>query len=351
MSRKTGVVTDSRYVHHGAVYLSPETPERIKALYLMLSKPDMKGKFHSLAPRFATYDDLALVHSPHYIDMIAATKEKPLAMLDSDTQATEETYDTARLAAGGCLAAVDAVIAGRVDNAFALIRPPGHHAGRSHSAGFCIFNNIAIAARHALVRLGFRRILIVDWDLHHGDGTQSIFYDTNAVLFFSTHQYPAYPGTGWFTEVGEGEGRFYTVNVPLKAYADNALYVSAYRRILQPLAHLYQPELVLVSAGFDIYRHDPLGDMQVTPHGFATLTRLVMDIADACCGGKLVLVLEGGYHIGGLCDSVREVLMELSDETHISEDEIHRLEYEAEQQRDRIIPRVIAHISEGWTLC
>jgi len=351
MDRKTGIVRDERYLRHGAFSLNPEVPARLKELYSMLDGKEMKGKFTLIEPRYASFEDLALVHSPNYIKMVASTAGKKLTILDPDTHATPDTYDTALLAVGGCLCAVEAVMSNRVDNAFALIRPPGHHAGRSHSAGFCIFNNIAITARHALLRLGLKRVLIVDWDLHHGDGTQEIFYDTSSVLYFSTHQYPAYPGTGWLTEVGEGEGRFYTINVPLKAFSDNAIYVMAFRRILQPVARLYRPDVILVSAGFDIARHDPLGDMQVTPHGFAALTRLIMDTADECCNGKLLFILEGGYDVDTLKESVKGVLKELKGETTISEDEIHRLEYEAEQQRDRIIPQVIAQITEKWPIC
>ncbi|MCX7981597.1 MAG: histone deacetylase [Syntrophales bacterium] len=351
MKKKTGIVKDERYLRHGSYLLNPETPSRLKEVYDLLDSPEFRDKFLLLPPRYANVEDLMLVHSKNYIDMVAATRGQRLTVLDPDTHATEESYDTALLAVGGCLSALEAVIEGKVDNAFALIRPPGHHADRNHSAGFCIFNNIAITAAYALRQLGLKRILIVDWDLHHGDGTQNIFYRTSAVLYFSIHQYPAYPGSGWLTEIGEGEGRYYTVNVPLKAFADNATYVMVFRRLLQPIARAYRPDIILVSAGFDIYQHDPLGDMQVTPLGFATLTRLVMDAADECCAGKLLLILEGGYDTHGLRNSVGAVLKELSGETHVSEDDIHRLEYEAEQQRDRIIPQVIAQIKEKWPVC
>ncbi|HOJ51696.1 MAG TPA: histone deacetylase [Syntrophales bacterium] len=351
MARKTGIVRDERYLQHGAYYLNPETPARLKEVYSLLDTPDFRNKFVLIPPRYASFEDLTLVHSPNYIEMVAATEGQRLTILDPDTHATEKSYETARLAAGGCLCALEAIIEGKVDNAFAFIRPPGHHAGRDHSAGFCIFNNVAITAAHALSRLGLKRVLIVDWDLHHGDGTQEIFYRTSSVLYFSTHQYPAYPGSGWLTEIGEGEGRFYTINVPLKAFADNATYVAVFRRLLQPVARAYRPDIILVSAGFDILRHDPLGDMQVTPLGFATLTRLVMDMADECCRGRLLLVLEGGYDTEGLRASVGAVLKELLDETHVPEEDIHRLEFEAEQQRDRIIPQVIGQIGEKWPVC
>ncbi|MDQ5984761.1 MAG: Histone deacetylase-like amidohydrolase [Syntrophus sp. SKADARSKE-3] len=348
MPRKTGIVRDNRYLRHGAGIAHPESPRRLEAIHAMLDKPDMAGKFISIQPRYATHDEIALVHDPRYIDLIAQTANQDCVVLDPDTETTSDTYDTAKLAVGGALSAVDAVMNGDVGNAFAIIRPPGHHAGTGHAAGFCIFNNIAIAARYAISRYGLSRVLIADWDLHHGDGTQSIFYNDKKVLYFSTHQFPAYPGTGFLTDVGHGEGAFYTINVPMKACGDNAMYVKAYRGLLQPVAMEFKPELVLVSAGFDIYEKDPLGDMKVTPTGFAALTRIMMDIADVVCDGHLVAVLEGGYHVTGVAESVKAVLNEMHDDTHYSEDNLDRLEYEADQGKDQTIRRVMEQVEPVW---
>ena len=348
MPRKTGIVRDDRYLRHGAGFFHPESPERLEALYTMLDRPDMAGRFVHIPPRYATQDEIALVHSRSYIEMIAGTAGQDCCTLDPDTQTTCDTYDTTKLAVGGVLNAVDDVMNGKVDNAFALVRPPGHHAGTGHAAGFCIFNNVAIAARYALSRHRLNRILIADWDLHHGDGTQSIFYTDNKVLYFSTHEHPAYPGSGWLTETGREEGSGYTINVPLKACGDNALYVKAFRGLLQPVARQFKPELVLLSAGFDIHHQDPLGDMRVTPTGFAALTRILLDIADAGCQGKVVAVLEGGYHIAGLTESVKVMLNEMREETRFSEDNLERLEYEADQGKDQTIRYVREQINPFW---
>jgi acetoin utilization deacetylase AcuC-like enzyme len=308
----------------------------------------MAGNYVPIPPRYADHDELALVHNRSYIDLIASTAGQHHHYLAPDTTTSADSYDTAKLAVGGKLNAVDAVMNGTIDNAFALIRPPGHHAGKGHAAGFCIFNNVAIAARYALSRHKLSRILIADWDLHHGDGTQATFYDDKRVLYFSTHQFPCYPGTGRLTDNGHGEGAGYTVNVPLKAGSDDALYVKAFHAVLRPVALHFKPDLVLLSAGFDIDHRDPLGSMNVTPSGFAAMTRILLDVADACCGGRIVAALEGGYDLTGLAESVKAVLKEMRGETHFSEDALYRLEYEADQYKDRTIERVIDHISPVW---
>lgn len=349
--RRTGIVRDRRYLDHGSEYIQPETPSRLEAIYAMLEAPDMDAHFVEIEPRYADLKEIALVHDPKHIERVAGTAAKAHAYLDSDTETTPESFETARLAVGGLFNAIDEVMAGSVDNAFALVRPPGHHARRSDSAGFCLFNNIALGAMHALNVHGLKRILIADWDLHHGDGTAYTFYNDKKVLYFSTHQYPAYPGTGAVEEIGRGEGIGYTVNVPLRPGAGNEQYVKIYRKLLEPLARAFKPELVLVSAGFDIYAQDPLGGMGVTSRGFAYLTRILMNIADACCQGRLVLTLEGGYHIKGQAASVKAVLNELRDETHVSDEELFRIENEAEERFypvESLINRVINQIEPLW---
>ncbi len=348
MSNRTGVVVDERYLRHGEGYYHPESPRRLEAVYAMLEKPDMAGKYVAIPPRYATHEEIGLVHSQFYIGVVAGTAGKKYFSLDADTQTSPESYDTAKLAVGGVLNAVDAVMTGAVDNAFAFVRPPGHHAAKERGAGFCLFNNVAIAARYALARYGLQRILIADWDLHHGDGTQETFYRDQRVLYFSTHQYPAYPGSGTITETGQGAGEGYTVNVPLKARTDDALHVKAFRGVLQPVAMKFRPELILLSAGFDSYFQDPLGDMRVTPKGYVYMTRIIMDIAGACCGRRLVAVLEGGYNIDGLTESVRAVLREMRGETHAAEDDLYRMEYEADQGKDQILRRVADQLNPYW---
>jgi acetoin utilization deacetylase AcuC-like enzyme len=236
-----------------------------------------------------------------------------------------------------------------VDNAFALVRPPGHHAEKDTAAGFCVFNNIAIGAMHAILKYNLKRILIVDWDLHHGNGTQHSFYGDQRILYFSTHQYPYYPGTGDLQEIGRGQGEYYTINVPLSMGAGDSSFVKIFHKILQPVALEYKPELILLSAGFDTYFQDPLGGMRVTPKGFAAMTRILLNIADACCQGRLVAVLEGGYHVAGLTKSVKAVLEEMLDETHFTEEKLSSLEKETDEEASQsTINKVISRISPCW---
>ena len=348
MSNNTGIVKDRRYLRHGSEFTHPETPQRLVSIYEMLENPDTAWKYIGIDARAATREELERVHLPCYIDTIAATAGQPMFMLDPDTVATAETYEVAKLAAGGTMNAIDSVISGEVDNAFALVRPPGHHAQPGTAAGFCIFNNIAIGARHAIARHKLERILIVDWDLHHGNGTQEIFYEDPRVLYFSTHQSPGYPGTGALTELGKGAGLGYTINVPLSTGADDAFYLRVFRDILSPVARAFEPQLILVSAGFDPYVGDPLGEMRVTPEGFACLTRVLLTLAEECCDGRLVAVLEGGYHIQGLTKCVRAVLQELLGETRVTEPVLCQLADGADERANRLINRVRENLEEYW---
>jgi acetoin utilization deacetylase AcuC-like enzyme len=311
----TGIVYDQRYAEHRTADGHPENFRRLQAIYKALDKDDHRGRFVRIEPRAATPPELELVHSPDYVVRIAATESKPYTALTADTHASAGSYKAAALAAGGLLEAVERVVSGRLQNAFALIRPPGHHAEKSRAMGFCLFNNIALAACFARRIMGLQRILIFDWDVHHGNGTQHIFEDDPAVLFFSIHQYPHFPGTGFFTEAGRGRGEGYTVNIPLsKGYGDGD-YVMLVRSLLRPVALEFDPDLILVSAGFDIHRSDPMGGMRLTRHGFAGLTRSIMEIADACCRGRIVMALEGGYNTRTIGSCVKATIDELSGRT------------------------------------
>ena len=309
---RTAIVWDPRYLNHQTSNGHPESRQRLIAIYGMLEQLRDRHHFAEIAPRPATAEEILLVHSPEYLQKIAATDGLESVALTGDTHTSAESYRTACLAAGGVLEAVTTVASGKLNRAFALVRPPGHHAEKSRAMGYCLFNNIALAAAYARQRLGLKRILIVDWDVHHGNGTQHLFERDPDVLFFSIHQYPHFPGTGFFTEAGIGPGEGFTVNLPIpRGYGDGE-YVAILSAILPPLAAEFQPDLVLVSAGFDMHPQDPLGGMQVTTRGFAGMTRCIMDLADACCQGKLVLCLEGGYCVDVLGDAVKAVLMELA---------------------------------------
>lgn len=310
--RKTGIVRDERYLDHEPGRWHPESPERLMAIYSMLNGRDMEGIFLDLPTRRATRDELLRIHSPRYVDMILATAGKGYRSLDPDTAVSEGSCEAALLAAGGVSEAISVVLSGEMDNAFALVRPPGHHAEHSRGMGFCLFNNLAVGVRHAQAAHGIKRVLAVDWDLHHGNGTQHSFENDSSVLYFSTHQYPYYPGSGASEEIGKGSGEGFTVNVPLSSGKGNGEYAAVFDRILKPIALEFDPELILVSAGFDIHANDPLGGMRVTSHGFARLTRRLMDIADACCRGRVVMTLEGGYDLDGLSSSVKAVIREMA---------------------------------------
>jgi len=316
---KTGIVRDESYLEHQPGDFHPESPKRLETIYGMLEDPDMKENYREVPVREATEEELLFIHSKDYIDMVAATAGKPYGYLDADTQTSEGSYLAALRAAGGLCNAIDMVESGELDNAFALVRPPGHHAERNRGMGFCLFNNVAIGARYAQRKSGLKRILIADWDLHHGNSTQHSFEDDPYILYFSTHQYPYYPGSGSFQEVGTGKGEGYTVNVPLSTGYGDAEYVAIYDQILKPIARQFNPHFVLCSVGFDIYMHDPLGGMSVSPDGFAGLTQVLMDIARESCDGKLVLTLEGGYNLDGLRDSAKAVLKELIGESTIGD--------------------------------
>ncbi len=348
MSRRTGIVKDGRYLQHATGMDHPESPERLAAVYEMLDNPHMSWKYESIDPREASHEEIAYVHTLPYIHEIACTAGKDCVFLDSDTIAGPETYEIAKLAAGGLMNAIDAVMAKEVDNAFAFVRPPGHHAGEGNSAGFCVFNNVAIGAMHAMKKHGMKKILIVDWDLHHGNGTQKTFYSDRRVLYFSTHQYPFYPGTGGLQEIGEGQALGYTVNVPLRHGAVNGTFVSIFRSILEPIANAFNPELILVSAGFDTYYQDPLGSMRVTPEGFAAMARVLLNIADKCCLGRMVAVLEGGYHTIGLARSSKAMLEEMFDETHWTDKKLDEMEQHADEENKPVIRSVINVMRPYW---
>jgi acetoin utilization deacetylase AcuC-like enzyme len=272
----------------------------------------MQGKLTELKPRQASRAELELNHSADYIDQVAATAGHSFTSLDPDTSTSPRSWEAAQMAVGGVLVAIDRVMEGTFDTCFALVRPPGHHAEKGWGKGFCLFNNIAVGAHYARQKYGLERILIADWDLHHGNGTQNAFYADPQVLFFSTHQYPYYPGSGSIVEVGERSGKGFTVNVPLPGGQGDRDYLEIYRSLLKPVALEFKPQLILVSAGYDIYCDDPLGAMEVTPSGFAALTALIMELARSSCQGKMVMSLEGGYHLDGLRDSVKATLQQLA---------------------------------------
>ena len=308
--KKTGIVRDGRYLKHDPGAYHPESPRRLDVLYSMIDQ-ELKGKYVQVDPILAEEEALLWIHDRSYINMVASTAGKEYTPLDPDTSTSPGSYEAALLAAGGLCKAVSMVMEGELDNAFAVVRPPGHHAERARAMGFCLFNNVAIGARYAQKSLGAKKVLIADWDLHHGNGTQHSFEDDSTVLYFSTHQYPYYPGSGSLREVGTGEAKGYTVNVPLSVGNGDVEYVGIFEKILKPIAREYRPDLIMVSAGFDIYANDPLGGMNVTATGFAAMTRCLLDVAEEVCNGRVVATLEGGYNMQGLRECGKAVLEEM----------------------------------------
>ncbi len=309
----TGIVTDQSFLAHDTGSGHPERADRLRAIGRWLDANPGSGRLH-LDAREATVHELTRVHAPEHVEAVEVSAHFPRYAFDADTPVSPGSFAAARRAAGGVLTLVDEVMAGRIDNGFAFVRPPGHHAERDRAMGFCLFNNVAVAAAHLREAHGLERVLVVDWDVHHGNGTQHAFYGDPHVLFISSHQYPFYPGTGAAREAGAGEGEGYTLNLPFPAGYGDAQYVRAFLEVVEPVARRFQPQFVLVSAGFDAHRQDPLAGMDLTEDGFARLARLLLQVARDVCKSRLVAVLEGGYHLEALTRSVAAVLGEMSGE-------------------------------------
>ena len=290
-----------------------ESPERIEAIYRMVEE-EISFPYLEIEPRLALEEEIEMVHSPSYLNLIKETSGKERVILDPDTATSSRSYEVALMAAGGLLEAIDSIIEGKTENGFALVRPPGHHAEASRAMGFCLFNNAAIGAEYLVKKHGLDRIMIVDWDLHHGNGTQHSFYERSDILYFSTHQFPHYPGTGYWDERGKAKGEGFTINVPLSSGKTDEDYFFIYKKILYPVASIYKPEFILVSAGFDIAEDDPLGGMRVSESGFGVLTSELISLAHKFSKDKILFTLEGGYDLKSLQHGVKQVLLHLGGE-------------------------------------
>ncbi len=311
---KTGFVYDPRFLEHDMGHGHPESPERLRAIVARLEASGLLAQLTRIAPAKAEDRWITKVHAPSYVHALNAHQPASgRVQLDPDTSMSPGSLAAAYLAAGGALAACDAVIRGEVAHVFCAVRPPGHHAEHNRAMGFCFFNNVAIAARYLQQQHGLARILIVDWDVHHGNGTQHTFEEDRSVLFFSTHQYPHYPGTGRATETGTGEGEGYTINVPMSGGEGDEEYVDVFERVLVPAADRFRPDAVIISTGFDAHRDDPLANMGLTEAGYAALTRIVADIAKRHSRHRLISCLEGGYHLTALAASVEAHVRALLD--------------------------------------
>jgi len=307
---RTGIVKDWQYMEHNMGAFHPESPQRIEAIYRMIER-EITFPFLEIKPRLAKEKEVEMVHYPSYVQAIKGTSGQERVVLDPDTATSSRSFEIALLAAGGLLKAIDLIIEGKIKNGFALVRPPGHHAEGARAMGFCLFNNVAIAAEYLIKKHALKRILIVDWDLHHGNGTQHSFQKRNDVLYFSAHQYPHYPGTGYWDETGAEEGEGFTVNVSLAPGKTDEDYFFIFQKVLSPIAKAFKPEFILVSAGFDIYRNDPLGGMLVSEEGFGAMTWELLALAHEHCQDRLLFTLEGGYDLQGLQLGIKQVLLQL----------------------------------------
>jgi acetoin utilization deacetylase AcuC-like enzyme len=306
VTRRVGVAGDPRFERHRGPAGHPERPERLAAVARALEE-----RAHLLAriePRPAEDAEILRVHGAEHLALLEQAARRAPVRLDPDTYLSRESAEIARLAAGTAVEAARRVARGELDAGFVAVRPPGHHAEAGRAMGFCLFNNVAIAARALQRDEGLERVLVLDWDVHHGNGTQHLFEADPSVLYFSTHQFPYYPGTGDFDEAGVGPGEGATVNVPLPAGSGDAEWTGVLARALAPVARSFRPELLLVSCGFDAHADDPLASMEVTREGFASLASIARSLAEECCGGRIVLVLEGGYALSGLYEGTAAVL-------------------------------------------
>ena len=298
-TQKTAFIYHPEYLNHDTGPNHPERPSRLRACLAALQKSDVWEQLHRIEPTHASIEQLGYAHAPNYSERIRRHCEQEVP-LTYDTPVVKASFDIARLSAGGVLQAAAAVATGTAKNAFALVRPPGHHATPNRSMGFCLFNNIAIAARYLRKEHKLERVAIVDWDVHHGNGTQDIFYEDGSVFFFSIHESPLYPGTGARNERGYGKGQGTTLNVPMLGGSGDNEYIAVFEKMLIPALKKFSPELILISAGFDAHYLDLLSTTAVTPSGFATLTNLILEFAE----GRVVSALEGGYSLEGLSESV-----------------------------------------------
>lgn len=307
MELRTAVVRDNRYLLHQPGLVHPDRPERVEEIYKMLDS-NFGDRLITLEPELATLEQLELVHTPNYIRKVLKTSERAFTNLAPDTPVCSQSYLSAWLAVGGCIKGLQALLSGRCDICFALVRPPGHHAAPDRAAGFCIFNNLGVTARYALARHGFRRILIIDWDIHHGNGIQDLFYDEREVFYLSSHYRGWYPPTGDWSETGVGDGLGYTVNLPLSKDVEDADMLFLYWKALVPIAQSYKPELIFVAAGFDGHHSDPLGRIRLTERSFRGLAEMLLEIRASIGNPPILLELEGGYDVISLVSCVKEVL-------------------------------------------
>jgi acetoin utilization deacetylase AcuC-like enzyme len=342
MALGTAIIYSNRYLDHDTGPFHPESPARLQGIMERLERNETIGKQFGVMidPKPASRKEIELVHNTRYVDYVKESCEKGVPRLDSDTPICPESYDVALLAAGGLLLACEKILAGEFSNAFALVRPPGHHAGingralTASSAGFCLFNNIAIAARKLTKDLGFDRVLILDFDCHHGNGTQEIFYTNPSVMYTSLHQdgRTLFPGTGSIQEVGEGKGKGYTVNIPFPPGSGDDAFAKAMDEVVEPVARQFDPKWLLVSVGFDALHDDPISNMDLSSQGYRDLFEKTIRLANSLCHGRCLVTLEGGYG-KTVPDAALAAISAMS-----------KVSYDPDDKRRKTLPRIVEKV-------
>ncbi|MHB8893823.1 MAG: histone deacetylase family protein [Candidatus Geothermincolia bacterium] len=303
---------DPLFEEHKTGYGHPERPERLPIAMNALADSGLLEDIEVISPRDATVAEIELVHSPKYVEQVMKVSEAGGGHLDMDTAVSEATYPAALKAAGALLESVDWCLAGESRRTFCMVRPPGHHALPSRGMGFCIFNNVAVGARYAIARKGLKRVMIVDWDAHHGNGTQDTFYEDDNVLYASIHQYPHYPGTGWVDETGKGKGEGLTLNFPFPAGTGEDSYLDALERVIIPAGKRFKPDLVMVSAGYDSHAGDLLCSMRLIDSSYRKMTDMLVGFSEDYCSGRLIVTLEGGYNLNAQARSIVQTVAGLA---------------------------------------
>ncbi|WP_287155296.1 histone deacetylase [Candidatus Solincola tengchongensis] len=350
MSR-TAVFYDPLYLEHDSGLGHPERAERLERAMELMESTRLVDKVRVLSPRDATVEEIELVHPRAYIDSVKRVADSGGGWLDPDTHVGTRSYEAALRSAGAALDGLERIFSGEIDNAFCLARPPGHHATATRGMGFCLFNNNAVAARFAMERFGISRVFILDWDAHHGNGIQDIFYRDDRVLYVSLHQYPHYPGTGSYREMGEGKGEGYTVNFPLPARTGEEVYLQAFDRVIVPLALRYQPELVLVSAGYDGHFSDPLCSMLLKSTSYAEMAERLKRLAGEVCGGRMLVCLEGGYNLTAVARSIVNTVAVLAgDELRVEDEEVTGRGLPASERGLEVVEAVLGAVRPYWKI-
>jgi len=351
---RTAVVFSPIYYQHNPGKDHPESAQRLRAIIHELNHGQLTNSknWQFITPEKASIEDVELAHGIEYIRLVEAVCKSGGGMLDlEDTQVSRESFEVALHAVGGTLKAVKLVMAGEFQNAFALVRPPGHHAGKYRACGFCLFNNVAIAAKYLLETRGLKRVLILDVDAHHGNGTQEAFYDTDRVLFISLHEDPrSFPGTGFIDEMGESEGLGYNVNVPLPYGTGDHIYLKAMNEIVKPIMLQYEPQFILVSAGFDGLYTDPIANLNLTQTCYRKIFEIAADVASKKCKGRLVSVLEGGYNVNAVGKTAATAVATLSGTAYTVRDKARTAKANTPRQGDRVLKEVKRVQSAFWRI-